>query len=95
MNFKYNEDDILNEIETYLKNTYSEHYKTKEENIECFDAWIALGDSSPTFRNTALKYLWRYGKKNGNNKNDLLKAIHYIVLLMHVDHYKENNKNGD
>lgn len=95
MNFKYNEDDILKEIESYLKNTYSEHYKTGDSKIECFDAWIALGDSAPTFRNTALKYLWRYGKKNGNNKNDLLKAIHYIVLLMHVDHYKENNKNGN
>jgi len=94
MKFKYNEDIILKEIESYLKNTYSEHYKTKKEGIECFDAWIALGDSGPTFRNTALKYLWRYGKKNGNNKNDLLKAIHYIVLLMHIDHYKENDKNG-
>ena len=29
-----------------------------------------------------LKYLCRYGKKNGQNRKDLLKAIHYIVLLM-------------
>ena len=25
----------------------------------------------------------RYGKKEGHNKKDLLKAIHYIVLLWH------------
>ena len=24
----------------------------------------------------------RYGKKNGKNRKDLLKAIHYIILLM-------------
>jgi hypothetical protein len=30
----------------------------------------------------AIKYLCRYGKKDGYNRKDLLKAIHYIVLLM-------------
>jgi hypothetical protein len=30
----------------------------------------------------AIKYLCRYGKKDGKNRKDLLKAIHYIVLLM-------------
>ena len=30
----------------------------------------------------AIKYLCRYGKKNGKNRKDLLKAIHYIILLM-------------
>lgn len=85
--WKYNEDKILEDLRMYLANTYSEHYKTKDTNIECFDAWIALGDSGPTFRNTALKYLWRYGKKKGKNKDDLMKALHYIVLLMHVEHY--------
>ena len=30
----------------------------------------------------AIKYLCRYGKKAGKNRKDLLKAIHYIVLLM-------------
>jgi hypothetical protein len=49
---------------------------------------MALGDAAPTFRNTALKYLWRYGKKNGNNRDDLMKALHYIMLTLYVDHYK-------
>ena len=30
----------------------------------------------------AIKYLARYGKKNGKNRKDLLKAIHYVILLM-------------
>lgn len=88
--FKYNEDKILNDLYEYLKSTYGEHYTTDtEDSIQCFDAWIAMGDATPTFRNTGIKYLWRYGKKNGNNKKDLMKALHYIVLCLHNDHYKD------
>lgn len=87
--YKYNEDQIIADFKEYIDNTYSEHYMTEDESIECFDAWIALGDSTPTFRNTALKYLWRYGKKNGNNKADLLKTFHYVLMCLHVDHYKD------
>jgi hypothetical protein len=87
--YKYAEDQIIADFKAYIDKTYSEHYKTEEQSIECFDAWIALGDSTPTFRNTALKYLWRYGKKNGSNKADLLKALHYTIMCLYVDHYKD------
>ena len=87
--YKYAEDQIIADFKAYIDKTYSEHYKTEEQSIECFDAWIALGDSTPTFRNTALKYLWRYGKKNGSNKADLLKALHYTMMCLYVDHYKD------
>lgn len=87
--FKYSEQEIIDDFYEYLESTYGEHYTTDtEESIQCFDAWIAMGDATPTFRNTAIKYLWRYGKKNGNNKKDLLKAMHYILLCLHNDHYK-------
>ena len=33
-------------------------------------------------QSNAIKYLCRYGKKNGKNKKDLYKAVHYIVLLL-------------
>ena len=88
ISYKYAEDKILADLKKHLDATYSEHYATEDKGIECFDAWIALGDSTPTFRNTALKYLWRYGKKNGNNKKDLMKALHYIFMCLYVDHYK-------
>jgi hypothetical protein len=89
--YKYAEDKILADLKAHLDNTYTEHYATDERGIECFDAWIALGDSTPTFRNTALKYLWRYGKKNGNNKKDLMKALHYIFMCLYVDHYRSKD----
>jgi len=89
MLYKYAENEIISEFHDYIDKTYEEHYKTNDKSIECFDAWIALGDSTDTFRNTALKYLWRYGKKNGNNKADLMKALHYTLMCLYVDHYKD------
>jgi hypothetical protein len=89
ISYKYAEDRILADLKAHLDSTYSQHYMTEDKGIECFDAWIALGDSTPTFRNTAIKYLWRYGKKNGSNKKDLMKALHYIFMCLYVDHYKD------
>ena len=89
IDYKYEEDKIIADFKVYIDKTYNQHYKTKEHSIECFDAWIALGDSTPTFRNTALKYLWRYGKKNGSNKDDLMKTLHYVLMCLYVDHYKD------
>jgi hypothetical protein len=86
--YKYDEGEIIADFKDYIDSTYSQHYKTEQESVECFDAWIALGDSTNTFRNTAIKYLWRYGKKNGNNKDDLMKALHYVMMCLYVDHYK-------
>lgn len=88
IDYKYAEDKIIADFKTYIDKTYGEHYKTETQSIECFDAWIALGDSTPTFRNTALKYLWRYGKKNGSNKSDLMKTLHYTLMCLYNDHYK-------
>jgi hypothetical protein len=56
------------------------------------------GDPSPTHRNTALKYLYRYGKKAGHNRKDILKTIHYCLLLSPVrfrDLYERQRRKDD
>jgi hypothetical protein len=87
--YKYNEGQIISDLKKYIDKTYGQHYMTEEQNIECFDVWLALGDAMPTFRNTAIKYLWRYGKKNGSNKDDLMKVLHYTLMMLYLDHYKK------
>jgi hypothetical protein len=87
--YKYNEGQIISDFKKYIDKTYGQHYMTEEQNIECFDVWLALGDAMPTFRNTAMKYLWRYGKKNGSNKDDLMKVLHYTLMMLYIDHYKK------
>lgn len=86
--YKYMENRIIADFHAYIDKTYGQHYQT-ENNVQCFDAWIALDDATPTFRNTAIKYLWRYGKKNGNNKDDLMKVLHYTIMCLYNDHYKD------
>ena len=32
-----------------------------------------------------MKYAQRYGKKNGKDRKDLLKVIHYGIMALYVD----------
>lgn len=92
IDYKYDEGLILQDLLAYIDKTYGEHYKTSD-NIECFDAWFALGDATTTFRDTAIKYLWRAGKKGSSEeeKKDLMKAMHYIVLCLYSTHYRNKD----
>ena len=86
---KYNEDKILKEIGEYIANTYGEHYSTTKEGMQVQDMLRHLDIDKDFCQANAIKYLCRYGKKDGKNRKDLLKAIHYIVLLLD----SENNEN--
>ena len=90
--YRYREDDIVRDIKAHLDKTYGQHYNSEE--LQCFDAWLALGSSTTTARDTAIKYLWRYGKKNGRNKEDLMKAIHFIVFMLYSDFYRKPSITG-
>jgi len=79
---KYREDEILDEIKEYIGSTYDQHYSTTEDGFQVMDMIKQLGIDKDFCQANAIKYLCRYGKKNGHNRKDLLKAIHYIVLLM-------------
>lgn len=83
INYKYNEGDILQEVQAYIDSTYGQHYVGNGE-VQTVDFWESLGSLDTTARDTAIKYLARFGKKGGNNRKDLLKAIHYIILMMYA-----------
>jgi hypothetical protein len=79
--FKYNEDLILDEVRDYIKSTYGEHYAGGGKNIQIQDVFEQMDISEEFTRGCAMKYLFRFGKKNGKNRKDLLKCIHYVCLL--------------
>ena len=79
---KYNEDKILKEIETYIKGTYGQHYAQVSKGTQVQDLLRSVGIDKDFCQANAIKYLCRFGKKDGRNRKDLLKAIHYIILLM-------------
>ena len=79
---KYREDEILDEVKEYIGNTYNQHYSTTKDGFQVQDMLRQLDIDKDFCQANAIKYLCRYGKKDGYNRKDLLKAIHYIVLLM-------------
>ena len=79
---KYNEDKILKEVGDYIKSTYGEHYAQVKEGVQVQDLLRSCGIDKDFCQANAIKYLARFGKKDGRNRKDLLKAVHYIVLLM-------------
>jgi hypothetical protein len=79
--FKYNEDTILAEVMEYIAETYSEHYGDQKFQIQ--DIFEQMDIAEEFTRGAAMKYLFRFGKKEGKNKKDLLKCLHYVILLYH------------
>ena len=98
--YKYHEDEILADIKEYVSSTYNGHYTgTKHEfrNVQTIDL-MASRDLAPSFcQSNILKYGSRYGSKDGRNKKDLMKVIHYAMLLLHFDeHYgKPSQTSGE
>lgn len=89
--FDYSEDKILEDIKTYISGTYGEHYASDKVQTTEF-IMSQFVDGADFLRGNALKYMARYGLKEGKNKKDLLKAIHYVILLLHYDFYKKDIK---
>ena len=89
--FKYHEEEILKDIEEYVSSTYRGHYTgdTHEyRNVQTLDLMAARSVASGFCQANILKYGSRYGSKDGKNKKDLMKVIHYAMLLLHFDdHY--------
>ena len=89
--FKYHEKEILKDIEEYVSRTYQGHYTGKSHeyrNVQTLDLMAAKEFASGFCQANILKYGSRYGNKDGKNTKDLMKVIHYAMLLLHFDgHY--------
>jgi len=77
---KYQEDKGLKDLQEYVSSTYKGHYTSKGSNVQTLDLIESVGDAERFCRSNALKYLSRYDKK-GQAKRDILKAMHYCLLL--------------
>lgn len=82
MNWKYNEEGLLSEIQDYIASTYHQHYSAGDNKIQTLDLIESFGDAEPFCRSNAIKYLSRYDKK-GTARRDIMKAIHYCLLLLY------------
>ena len=91
--FKYHEEEILKDIQEYVSGTYQGHYTGKSHeyrNVQTIDLMASKELAAGFCQANILKYGSRYGNKDGRNKKDLLKVIHYAMLLLHFDeHYNQ------
>ena len=81
--YKYYEDKAMAALQEYVDKTYGQHY-VGDGGVQTIDFWQSLGSLETTARDTAIKYLARYGKKGGKNRNDILKTMHYCILMLYA-----------
>ncbi len=83
IDYKFNEDVLLEEIRAYIDNTYNQHYSQGRFQSTEFIMDNGLGEGFCL--GNVLKYTQRYGKKGSpeDHRKDLLKVIHYGLLALH------------
>ena len=81
-NRKYKEDESIKALQDYISTTYGGHYTSEQNNVQTLDLIESVGDAEAFCRSNAIKDLSRYDKK-GQAKRDILKALHYSLLLYH------------
>ena len=84
--YKFNEGQIIKELKQYVDKTYESHYANGVKR-QATEIIIDQGHGTGFCMGNILKYAQRYGKKEGKNKNDLLKVIHYAIIQLSQDNY--------
>ena len=83
IDYKYDENKTLTELKSYIDRTYKERYSHNK--FQATEFIIDGGHGEGFCIGNILKYAQRYGKKNGKDRNDLLKVIHYGIIALYVD----------
>jgi len=80
--YKFDEGDIIAELARYIDKTYESHYsKNKFQSTEFI---VDCGHGDGFCMGNIIKYAQRYGKKDGKNRNDLLKIMHYAIIALSI-----------
>ena len=90
IDYKYSEDKILNELKSYIDGTYDQHYS--QNKFQATEFIMDSGHGEGFCIGNIMKYAQRYGKKNGKDRSDLLKVIHYSIIALHIND-TENSEN--
>lgn len=88
--YKYSEDRILQELKAYIDSTYGEHYS--QNKFQATEFIMDSGHGDGFCIGNIMKYAQRYGKKDGYNRKDLLKVIHYGIMALHNHDMTKENK---
>ena len=84
---KFNEEDALRIVTNHITKTYDAHYSMNK--IQSTEFIFDAGHGEGFCLGNIIKYDKRYGKKNGKDRADLLKIIHYAIILLGSELDKE------
>tara|TARA_B100001287_G_C22682802_1_gene531443 strand:+ start:406 stop:774 length:369 start_codon:yes stop_codon:yes gene_type:complete len=82
VDYKYNEGDNIAQLQAYVDATYGEHYSVNK--FQATEFIIDGGHGEGFCIGNIMKYAQRYGKKDGYNRKDLMKVLHYALIALHV-----------
>jgi hypothetical protein len=80
--YKFNENKLIKELQKYVDDTYGQHYAT--DKYQATDVIIDSGHGTGFCMGNIMKYAKRYGNKEGRNRKDLLKILHYGIIMLHI-----------
>jgi len=87
--YKYNEGALIKELQSYIDSTYDQHYSLNQ--YQATEFIIDAGHGEGFCLGNVLKYAQRYGKKNGKDRKDLLKVIHYGIIALYTNKLENLN----
>ena len=89
IDYKFNEDENLNELKKHIDATYDSHYS--KEQFQATEFIVDGGHGTGFCIGNIMKYAQRYGKKGDATqaRKDLMKILHYAIIQLHVHDLKE------
>jgi len=81
VDYKFNEGALIQELQDYIDDTYDGHYSKNQ--FQSTEFIIDCGHGMGFALGNVLKYAQRYGKKDGANRKDLMKILHYALIALH------------
>jgi len=91
IDYKYNEGELLGEIQSYINATYDQHYSHNK--FQATEFIIDGGHGTGFNVGNMMKYTQRYGRKGdpAEWRKDLMKVIHYAIIQLYV-HDQQHKK---
>jgi hypothetical protein len=80
--YKFDEGAYIAQLKEYVDKTYSQHYAVGK--LQATEFIIDMGDGLGFTRGNVIKYAKRYGQKAGRNRDDLMKVLHYSLMMLYV-----------
>jgi hypothetical protein len=86
IDYKYNEGKLIDEFKEYVNSTYGQHYSRNR--LQATEFIIDGGHGEGFCLGNVMKYAQRYGKKDGYNRKDIMKTLHYALIALYVHDLK-------